>query len=104
MTKLKTLRVGTAKAVEELAALAGRSVGEVTGDVGRGSRGGLLVGTEAVLHRVGRADLVAFVDFDAELSAPQSAPARPRWRSWRGRRASRAVVGRRAGARADAPA
>lgn len=70
MTKLKTLRVGTAKAVEELAALTGRPVGEVTGTSTEMPGTDLLVGTEAVLHRVGRADLVAFVDFDAELSAP----------------------------------
>src|SRR5690606_21355941 len=29
------------------------------------------VGTEAVLHRVGRADVVAFLDLDAELFAPR---------------------------------
>jgi primosomal protein N' (replication factor Y) len=31
----------------------------------------LFVGTEAVLHRVPRADVVAFLDFDAELLAPR---------------------------------
>ena len=68
--KLKSLRLGTAKAVEELAALVGRPVGEVTATTDVTPSTDVLVGTEAVLHRVGRADLVAFVDFDAELSAP----------------------------------
>ncbi|HVE93605.1 MAG TPA: hypothetical protein VNB24_01700 [Acidimicrobiales bacterium] len=69
-TKLKALRLGTAKATEELAALTGRNVVEVTANSSTVPDAELFVGTEAVLHRVGRADLVAFVDFDAELSAP----------------------------------
>jgi primosomal protein N' (replication factor Y) len=73
-TRLKTLRTGVSKAREELAVLAGRPVIEVTattapdvdlrGDV-------VLVGTEAVLHRAGRADAVAFLEFDQELLAPR---------------------------------
>src|SRR5262249_50264780 len=35
------------------------------------STAGVYVGTEAVLHRVERADVVAFLDFDRELLAPR---------------------------------
>jgi len=68
--KLKSLRLGTARAVEELGALVDRPVGEVTAGTEQLPDAAVLVGTEAVLHRVGRADLVVFVDFDAELAAP----------------------------------
>jgi primosomal protein N' (replication factor Y) len=70
-TKLKLLRIGTARAAEELSALIGEDVGEVTGESTAVPTTKTIVGTEAVLHRVGRADLVVFVDLDAELSAPR---------------------------------
>jgi primosomal protein N' (replication factor Y) len=70
-TKLKLLRIGTARAAEELSALLGRAVGEVTGASADVPNTATIVGTEALLHRVGRADLVVFVDLDAELSAPR---------------------------------
>lgn len=38
-------------------------------DVSGGS--GVVVGTEAVLHRVDRADVVAFLEFDREILAPR---------------------------------
>lgn len=69
--RLKNLRLGVSRAREELEALAGTPVAEVTAltpddDPGwRDAR--ILVGTEAVLHRVGRAGAVAFLDFDQEL-------------------------------------
>jgi primosomal protein N' (replication factor Y) (superfamily II helicase) len=69
-SKLAGLRIGTAKAAEELAALVGAPVGEVTGASSEVPDTPVLVGTEALLHRVGRADAVVFVDLDAELSAP----------------------------------
>jgi primosomal protein N' (replication factor Y) (superfamily II helicase) len=69
--RLKTLRVGVSRAREELEALAGRSVGEVTGESGEVPDTPVLVGTEAVLHRVARPDAVAFLDFDQELLAPR---------------------------------
>ena len=69
-TKLKALRIGTARAADELSALAGEAVGEVTGASPEVPSTRVLIGTEAVLHRVGRADVVVFVDLDAELSAP----------------------------------
>lgn len=72
--RLKVLRVGTARAAEELAALTGLEVGEVSGP--RPVRepapaAPVLVGTEAVLHRVGAASLVVFLDLDQELLAPR---------------------------------
>ncbi len=69
-SKMKLLRVGTARAAEELAALLGEAVGEVTGATIEVPTERVVVGTEALLHRVGRADAVVFVDLDAELSAP----------------------------------
>jgi primosomal protein N' (replication factor Y) len=69
--RLKMLRVGVSRAREELAALTGRDVAEVTGDSTDVPDGGLVIGTEAVLHRIDRADLVAFVDIDNELLAPR---------------------------------
>ena len=59
---------------DELEAAAGRPVVSVTGkddDTEPLPDSGVYVGTEAVLHRVRRADTVAFVDFDAELLAPR---------------------------------
>jgi primosomal protein N' (replication factor Y) len=69
-SKLKQLRIGTTRAAEELRALLGEPVGEVTGASDQTPSDRVLVGTEALLHRVGRADAVVFVDLDAELAAP----------------------------------
>lgn len=72
--RFKNLRLGVSRAREELEALVGEPVGEVTGSTGPAD-GGLaarvVIGTEAVLHRVDRADAVAFLDFDQELLAPR---------------------------------
>ena len=68
------LRVGVTRAREELEALAGRPVGEVTAASAAIPDADVLVGTEAVLHRLSPADgfgAVAFVDFDQELLAPR---------------------------------
>ena len=73
-TRLKTLRTGVTKARDELARLANRPVVEVTAttlDDADLTGAGVLVGTEAVLHRVGRADVVAFLELDQELLAPR---------------------------------
>ena len=70
-TGFKNLRLGVSRAREELEVLAGEAVVEVTAKTPldepgmRGAR--VLIGTEAVLHRVGHADAVAFLDFDQEL-------------------------------------
>ncbi|MFN0090276.1 MAG: hypothetical protein ACKVWR_08425, partial [Acidimicrobiales bacterium] len=67
----KTLRVGVGRAREELEALVGAPVVELTSasppEVVPSS--GVVVGTEAALHRVERARLVAFLDIDQELLA-----------------------------------
>jgi primosomal protein N' (replication factor Y) len=95
---LKRLRVGVTRAAEELSALVGRPVSEVSGPGGGPVvQRDLLMGTEAVLHRVGPLDLVAFVDFDQELLAP-------RYRAGEDAlamlgRAARLVGGRRRGGR-----
>jgi primosomal protein N' (replication factor Y) len=71
-TKLKSLRIGVARATEELAALLATPAVEVTTDTvltDVESRARLVVGTEAALHRVDRAGLVVFLEFDQHLLA-----------------------------------
>ncbi|MBX3313480.1 MAG: hypothetical protein KF906_04090 [Actinobacteria bacterium] len=71
-TTFRNLRLGVGRAREELEVLVGEPVGEVTragGDPDPGTR--VLIGTEAVLHRVDRADGVAFLDLDQHLLAPR---------------------------------
>jgi primosomal protein N' (replication factor Y) len=70
-TRLKTLRMGVTRAAEELEALVRRPVAEVTADGTSKQRASILVGTEAVLHRVRSAEVVAFLDLDQELLAPR---------------------------------
>lgn len=69
--RLAVLRPGVARLAEDVAAIAGEPVGRIdrTGEERPGAR--VVVGTEAALHRAGRADVVAFVDFDQELCAPR---------------------------------
>ena len=71
-TRVRNLRIGTARAREELEALAGRPVGEVSGPARELPDTDVIVGTEAVLHRLDPSSglaAVAFVDFDQELLA-----------------------------------
>ena len=71
-SRFANLRPGVTRLREELEAAAGRAVVAVTGaDDAPPSRAGVYVGTEAVLHRVGNADVVAFLEFDSELLAPR---------------------------------
>jgi primosomal protein N' (replication factor Y) len=76
-TKLKVLRSGVTRVREELAALLpGVGVAMVDAATGELPGGPVLIGTEAVLHRVephpgGPTALVVFLDFDAELLAPR---------------------------------
>jgi len=80
-TRLAVLRPGVARVREEVEALVGEPVAEVTaagvslGDEQTGSPDGVRprvwVGTEAVLHRVRRATTVVFLDLDHELLAPR---------------------------------
>ena len=73
--RMKTLRVGVSRLREELSALLGAEVAEVTGGAGSTAvplpDAPVLVGTEAVLHRVRRASAVAFLDIDLHLLAPR---------------------------------
>lgn len=72
--RLKVLRVGVSRAREELAALARVPVGEVTGDSVGLPDEAVVVGTEALLHRLPSSwagGSVAFLDFDQELLAPR---------------------------------
>ncbi len=70
--RFANLRPGVTRLREELEAAAGRPVVEVTGaGPERPADAGVYIGTEAVLHRVGRADTVAFLDLDRELLAPR---------------------------------
>ena len=82
-TRPRIVRPGVARVRDDLAALTGLEVAEI-GRAGTGPDGGLpdapvLVGTEAVLHRVTSASLVVFLDFDRELLAPAIGPASRRW-------------------------
>ena len=71
-SRFANLRPGVTRLAEELAAAAGRHVELVTGaGAAAPGRSSVYVGTEAVLHRVTRADTVAFLDFDRELLAPR---------------------------------
>jgi primosomal protein N' (replication factor Y) len=70
-TRLRQLRVGVTRVREELEALIGQPVGEVTASHEDRSDAAIVVGTEAVFHRLASADLVAFLDFDQELLAPR---------------------------------
>ena len=66
------LKPGVTRLREELEAAAGRPVVAVTGrDDEPPPAAGVYVGTEAVLHRVTHADVVAFLDIDIELLAPR---------------------------------
>jgi primosomal protein N' (replication factor Y) len=69
--RLKTVRIGVTRAREELEALVNEPVGEVTGDADEVPSTRVLVGTEAVLRRLDRADAVAFLELDQELLAPR---------------------------------
>ncbi len=74
-TGLAQIRHGVTRLRDDLEAAAGRPVAVTTGDsapldVGDGAPA-VVVGTEAALHRVRSADVVAFLDFDAELLAPR---------------------------------
>jgi primosomal protein N' (replication factor Y) len=65
------VRPGVSRLREELEGAAARPVAAVTGDSGELPDVDVFVGTEAVLHRVRGVDVVAFLDFDAELLAPR---------------------------------
>ena len=71
--RMKTLRTGVSRLREEVAALLQTDVDEVSGatDAAEPPGAPVLMGTEAVLHRVRRAAAVAFLDIDLHLLAPR---------------------------------
>jgi len=70
--RFANLRPGVTRLREELEAAAARRVVAVTGaDDDVPAAAGVYVGTEAVLHRVRSADVVAFLEFDSEMLAPR---------------------------------
>ena len=95
--RLKALKLGVARVRDELEALVGRVVGEVTADTEDLPDAPVLVGTEAVLHRAPHADAVAFLDFDQELLASRYRAAEQALALLA--RAGRLVGGRRSGGR-----
>ena len=94
---LALLRPGVTRLREEIEAAAGRPVGLVIGDSESVPDCDVLIGTEAVLHRAGRADVVAFIDVDAELLAPRYRAGEQAMALLA--RAARLVGGRRGGGR-----
>jgi primosomal protein N' (replication factor Y) (superfamily II helicase) len=72
-SRLRTLRQGVTRVRDEIAALIGEPVDEVTAASAAADapRSRVAVGTEATLHQIDRADAVAFLDFDQELLAPR---------------------------------
>ena len=71
-TRFKNIRAGVSRVREELEALIGEPVSELTASSsGTDATTRVVIGTEAVLQRVGRADAVAFLDLDQELFAPR---------------------------------
>jgi primosomal protein N' (replication factor Y) len=71
--RMKVLRQGVARVRDELEALLGVPAAEVSGRPGDRPvpDDAVLVGTEAVLHRVRHAGAVVFLDFDQHLLAPR---------------------------------
>lgn len=98
---LKNLRIGVSRARDELEALIGEPVAEVTaghrGDVGDPRAARVVIGTEAALHRVGPVDTAVFLDIDQELTAPRFRAAEEAMSLLA--RAARLLGGRRSGQR-----
>ena len=70
-TVLRNLRMGVTRVREDLAALTGEPVGELTADSDRVGAERIVVGTEAVLWRLESVAAAVFLDFDQELLAPR---------------------------------
>lgn len=72
-TVFSVLRAGTAQLQRELSVTAARTVVEVTKETSldKLDLSCAYVGTEALLYRVSSADVVVFLDIDAELMAPR---------------------------------
>jgi len=96
-TVLRNLRMGVTRAREDLAALTGEPVGELTADSDRLGTERIVVGTEAVLWRLQSAAAAVFLDFDQELLAPRQRASEQALALLA--RAARLVGGRRDGGR-----
>jgi primosomal protein N' (replication factor Y) len=71
-SRFRNVRKGITRVREELEALVGEPVSELTAASDpAASLGRVVVGTEAMLRRINRADAVAFLDLDQELLAPR---------------------------------
>lgn len=71
-SRFKNARAGVTRVREELEALVGEPVTELTATSDPSAPlSRVVVGTEAVLQRIDRADAVAFLDLDQELLAPR---------------------------------
>lgn len=71
-SRFANLRPGVTRLREEIEAAAGRPTSLVTGAGWEGDPSApVVVGTEAALHRVDRADTVAFLEFDREVLSPR---------------------------------
>jgi primosomal protein N' (replication factor Y) len=69
---MRAVRLGVSRLRDELEAAAGRLVQEVKPSTpSLDPHASVFVGTEAVLHRIDRADAVVFLDIDSELLAPR---------------------------------
>jgi primosomal protein N' (replication factor Y) len=78
-TSFLTLRSGISQLRDQFTKSAAMPVVEVdatTRQEDLGSHAGIFIGTEALLHRVARADAVVFLDFDTELLAARVTAAR----------------------------
>jgi primosomal protein N' (replication factor Y) len=95
-TRFRALRPGVAGARDELASLLPRAtVSAVDAATGEVADADVLIGTEAVLHRIRHAGLVAFLELDQELLAPRARAAEQA--QWLLVRAARLVGPRTAG-------
>ena len=73
-TAMKLLRLGTTQLAADCAALFGEKAVEITASSVPNAQGQarIVVGTEAILHRVRSAGVVAFLDLDHHLLAPRA--------------------------------
>jgi primosomal protein N' (replication factor Y) len=70
--RFRAVRAGVARVRDELEALVGEPVADITASTDETALATrVVVGTEAVLQRIDRADVVAFLDLDQELLAPR---------------------------------
>ncbi len=98
-SRMKALRQGVTRVRDEIQALVREPVDEVTGAkrAGEAPATRVVVGTEATLHQIGHADVVAFLDADQELLAPRYRAAEQALGLFA--RAARVVGGKRGGGR-----